>query len=131
MATFNVTSRSTTQPGDHAFNLDSPLADTLNVCASISLTAMGAGSRGALLAPTGAWTVNVDGKIFSENSVGIDLAAGNTAVSTINIRGEVGGEEAAIAVRSSAIIENSGKVVGTVNGIVIENGGRTPLRIPA
>ena len=26
--------------------------------------------------------------------------------------------------RSSANIENSGKVVGTVNGIVIENGGR-------
>ena len=116
--------RLTTQPGDHAFNLDSPLADTLNVSASTGLTAMGAGSRGALLAPTGAWTVNLDGKIFSENSVGIDLAAGNTAVSTINIRGGVGGEEAAIAVRSSAIIENSGKVVGTVNGIVIENGGR-------
>ena len=90
MATFNVASRSTTQPGDHAFNLDSPLADTLNVSASISLTAMGEGSRGALLAPTGAWTVNLDGTIFSENSVGIDLAAGNTAVSTINIGGSRG-----------------------------------------
>ena len=123
MATFNVTSRSTTQPGDHAFNLDSALADTLNVGSSVSLTAMGAGSRGALLAPTGAWTVNVDGKIFSENSIGIDLAAGNTAFSTINIRGTVGGEEAAIAVRSSAEIVNSGKVVGTVNGVAIQNGG--------
>ena len=31
MAIFNVTSRSTTQPGDHAFDSDSALADTLNV----------------------------------------------------------------------------------------------------
>ena len=124
MAIFNITSTSTTQPGDHAFDLDSPQADTLNVLSGVSLTAAGEGSRGALLGRNGAWTVNLEGTIVAENSVGIDLAAGNTAVSTINIRrGTVMGEEAAIAVRSSANIENSGRVVGTVNGIVIENGG--------
>lgn len=123
MAIFNVTSRSTTQPGDHAFNSDSALADTLNVGSGVSLTTTGAGSRGALLAPTGAWTVNVDGRIFSENSIGLDLAAGNTASSTIKNSGTVEGEEAAIAVRSSAEIVNSGKVVGTVNGVTIHNGG--------
>lgn len=124
MAIFKFTWASsvfTTLAGDHAFDSDSSGADTLIVGSGATLSATGVGSKGAFLANTGAWTVTINGTIVSQQGKGIELAAGNTAVSTIAIGadGIVEGQSA-IELNSSAIVDNAGVISGS---IVIANAG--------
>src|SRR5690242_13253738 len=93
-----ATSVLTTGANVHAFSSDSINPDSLTVDSSAYLIATGTGADGALLAKTGAWTVTVNGVIFSKQAIGIDIAAGNAATSTITISadGEVGGATAGI-----------------------------------
>ena len=109
----SATSVLTTANADNAFDNDSAVADTLIVDVGAFLIAQGSNADGALLANTGAWTVTVNGSIFSQQSAGIDLASGNAAASTITIGtdGEVGGATG-IAAFSSATINNSGLIAG-------------------
>jgi hypothetical protein len=72
----------------NAFDSDSPGADTLIVDPGAFLISVF--GNGAVLAPTGAWTVTVNGSVVSQDHVGIDLAAGNAAISTINIGADGG-----------------------------------------
>jgi hypothetical protein len=113
----------------HAFDSDSAGPDTLIVDPGAFLISVFA--DGAFLAPTGAWTVNVNGVIASpQTSVGIDLAAGNTAVSTINIGvdGGVQGQAAGIFLGSPAKINNAGTIVASGEaGIEIANSGTNPI----
>jgi Ca2+-binding RTX toxin-like protein len=108
----------------NAFDSDSAGADTLIVDPGAYLISVN--GFGALLAPTGAWTVSVNGSIVSQNSFGIFLEAGNSAVSTIKIgvNGEVQGAgggilPAGIVAESSANINN----FGLINGAIGLSGG--------
>src|SRR3954470_11353186 len=97
--------------GEIAFTDDSLGPDTLIVDAGAYLTATGFDAPGARLASTGAWSVTVNGSIFSEQSWGMVLVASNPAVSTItlNADGEVGGSGGILA-ESAAIIRNFGVI---------------------
>jgi Peptidase M10 serralysin C terminal/RTX calcium-binding nonapeptide repeat (4 copies) len=113
-----------------AFNGDTAGADTLIVDPGAYLISVP--GIGAVLAPTGAWTVMVNGSIVSQNSFGISLEAGNAAVSTIKIglNGEVQGEAFSVGMRllSSANINNAGTIDGAIqlgDGVFsITNSGR-------
>jgi hypothetical protein len=102
----------------NAFGSDSAGADTLIVDPNAFLISLF--GNGAFLAPTGAWTVNVNGSVVSQSDAGIRLEAGNTAVSTIKIGvdGEVQGGLYGILVESSANIINAGEISGGV-GILL------------
>jgi serralysin len=104
---------------------DTPGADTLIVDPGAFLISIAAGSAGAFLANTGAWTVTVNGSIVSQNLFGILLQAGNSALSTIKIgvNGEVSGASAGVLLASSANINNAGEISGTTFGIEIESSG--------
>lgn len=113
-----------------AFSLDSVLGDTLIVDAGAFLISNdpSAGSAGADLANTGAWTAAVNGIVIGTN--GIVLAAGNPATSTITVgaAGTVSGAgNHGIAARSSVAINNSGSITGAVNGISIEGGAASSV----
>ena len=128
MSTFKITAATsvfTTTAGDHAFDSDTIAADSLTVDPGAFLTATGTGADGALLANTLAWTVSVNGSIFSQQAAGIELAAGNTKASSITVSadGEVGGGTFGIDAASSASIKNAGTVNGTDTGIKITNAG--------
>jgi Ca2+-binding RTX toxin-like protein len=124
MAIFHITpatSRFTSNPGENALGPpadDTPGADTLIVDPGAYLISVNV--NGAFLANTGAWTVTVNGSIVSQNSLGIALNFGNTAVSTIKIGvdGEVQGGNAML-LGSSANINNAGVIAGS-NGFAIE-----------
>jgi Ca2+-binding RTX toxin-like protein len=131
MAIFKITPTTsvfTTVPGDNAFDLDTPSADTLIVDPGAFLINPTISGNGAVLAATGAWTVTVNGSIFSQFGAGIRLDAGNPAVSAINIGvgGSVHGSDG-IVLDSSAVINNAGTIVspsvGGEFGILIRNGG--------
>jgi Ca2+-binding RTX toxin-like protein len=132
MALFRITSAKSVfndlapLPGidPNAFDSDTAGADTLIVDPGAYLISVF--GNGAFLANTGAWTVNVNGLVVSQNSFGIFLEAGNAAVSTIKIGvdGEVQGTgggflPAAIVAESSANINNS----GLINGAIALSGG--------
>lgn len=113
-----------------AFALDSVLADTLIVDAGSFLISNdpAAGSAGADLANTGAWAAAINGIVIGTN--GIVLAAGNTATSTIAVgktASVTGADNHGIAARSSVAINNSGSIVGTVNGVSIEGGAANSI----
>jgi Ca2+-binding RTX toxin-like protein len=122
MAIFKITpATSVFVPIGSAFVSDTPGADALIVDPSAYLITTTPGSFGAFLANTGAWTVTVNGSIVSQSDVGIFLAAGNAAVSTIKIgvNGEVQGAgggilPAGIVAESSANINNSGLINGAI-----------------
>jgi len=108
-----------------AFSLNSGGADSLIVGKDAFLIATGSGlSVGAFLANDGPWTVTVNGTIVSKQTTGIELGAGNAAVSTITIgaTGEVGGSFG-IALLSSAIVKNAGTVGGDNHGILMGGAG--------
>jgi hypothetical protein len=124
MAIFKITPSTsvfTAFPGP-AFNSDTSGADTLIVDSAAFLIAVN--GDGAFLANTGAWTVNVNGSIVSQSTVGIHLQAGNVAVSTISIgaNGQVQGD---IGVRldSPANIHNAGQISGAI--VLASNGTYT------
>jgi Ca2+-binding RTX toxin-like protein len=103
----------------NAFDSDSPGADSLIVDPGAHL--ISAGGSGAYLNFTGAWSVNVNGSIFSSGP-GILLEATNPGISTINIG--VDGEVTGIWLRSSANINNAGIIAATSGfAIQIENAG--------
>jgi Peptidase M10 serralysin C terminal/RTX calcium-binding nonapeptide repeat (4 copies) len=110
-----------------AFNRDTAGADTLIVDPGAYLISVP--GNGAVLAPTGAWTVNVNGSIVSLalNNFGISLEAGNTGVSTINIGvdGEVQGNSAGIFANSSANINNAGLISSPIRAIILGVGTHT------
>lgn len=88
MTIFRITpdaSVHTTADFSSAFNSDSPGADTLIVDSNAFLVAEGNVGKGAFLGNKGAWTVIVNGSIFSRQAVGLVLAPSNAAVSTITI----------------------------------------------
>lgn len=127
MATFKITSATSVYTGgfaDQAFGEDTAGADTLVVDPSAYLIANGAFSFGAALAATGAWKVTVNGSI-SGDLAGIALFSGNTASSTITIGadGQVGGVQFAVLAASSAVIKNSGVIIGAFDGIAIQTAG--------
>jgi len=98
---------------------DTPGADTLIVDPGAFLIGNGIGAVGAELATTGAWTVTVNGSIFSQRSIGVLFTIGNPAISTITIgaEGTVGGGEIGIS-GSGVTIKNSG-VIFSGNGDAI------------
>ena len=88
MTTFRFTPTSnahTTGTGVHAFESDSPGADTLIVDANAYVRADGANAFGALLHNTKAWKVQVDGLIHSQQSLGVGIDSNNIATSTISV----------------------------------------------
>jgi hypothetical protein len=94
----------------NAFDSDTAGADTLIVDPNAFLI-----SRfgiGAYLAPTGPWTVAVNGSVISQNNVGLLLEAGNTTVSTIKIGvdGGVQGGLEGIRLASSGNVNNAGQI---------------------
>jgi hypothetical protein len=108
-----------------AFSSDSAAADTLTVDVGAYLISSdaSAGSAGALLGSVDAWTATINGVVFGAD--GINVAVGNAAVSTITV-GATGNVTASvrngIVTNSSAVISNSGTIVGVLNGISIEGG---------
>lgn len=118
MTAYRVTPASsvyTNAPGGHAFGGDSPGADSLTVDADAFLVAAGGfNAYGALLANTGAWTVNVNGSIVSPYDAGLALSPGNPGVSTITVgaEGSIGGEYG-MFVNSAASVQNAGAISGT------------------
>lgn len=128
MAIFNITpqnSRLTTQFGVHAFDADTPQADTLNVLAGAFLRTQGFNARGALLGPNGAWTVNIEGRVISDNSIGIELAGPAATINSsmaIGAQGVVQGVTGILAGRNVSIV-NDGRISGSENGIAFENAG--------
>ena len=132
MAIFHITPAKSVfkDDGTNAFEGDNPGPDTLIVDPDAYLISTNFGN-GALLAATGAWTVNLNGSIVSQNHVGIVLAAGNPAVSTINI-GVNGGVHGAtgISVGSPANINNAGTIdaegiMGGVGILISDSGTNT------
>src|SRR5262245_31710016 len=103
--------------GTNAFDGDNSGPDTLIVDPGAFLISTNGG--GASLAPTGVWTVTLNGSIISLIGSGIFLDAGISAISTINIGvdGEVQGGTAAIVLGSSANINNAGQISGFVGGV--------------
>jgi hypothetical protein len=129
MAIFKITpSTSRFNSAGNAFGPptdDTPGPDTLIVDPGAYLISVD--GHGAQLAPTGAWTVNVNGSIVSQSQSGIVLDAGNAALSiiTIGVDGEVQGRTG-INVLSSANISNAGAIGGQGSGgvgILINNAG--------
>jgi hypothetical protein len=126
MTAFNITDTTSvlvTTANTNAFNGDSAGADSLTVGAAAYLIATGSGvSRGALLAPTGAWKVTVNGTIVSKNWEALILDGGNTANSTITVGadGELGGgiNSYGLVMYSAATVKNAGTINGA-NGISI------------
>jgi hypothetical protein len=80
---YEITRAKSKSTSGDAFASDTPDADTLIVDPGAFL--ISSNGNGANLAATFAWTVTVNGLIVSQNGVGIDLAAGNVAGSTITI----------------------------------------------
>src|SRR5262245_59850794 len=116
MAIFKITPTTSRFVSLDAFGLptdDTPGADTLIVDPGAFLISANGG--GAFLAPTGAWTVIVNGSIFSQASFGIRLDAGNAALSSISIgvEGEVAGI-AGLVLASSANVNNAGVIAGGI-----------------
>jgi serralysin len=125
MEIFRITPTTSVFASGTAFSSDSPGADTLIVEPGAFLVSTG--FRGASLAPTGAWTVTVNGSIVSATDAGILLGTG-VSVSTIKIGvdGEVQGATAGIILSSSANLNNAGTVAAEAvggSGIQISNGG--------
>jgi hypothetical protein len=120
MAIFKVTPASSVFIVDasftDAFNSDTTSPDTLIVDPGAFLIAANFGN-GASLAPTGAWTVTVNGSIVSTIGVGIVVDSLNAAVSTIKIGvdGEVQGFDG-IILGSAANINNAGTINSTAAG---------------
>jgi hypothetical protein len=128
MAIFNIspqTSALTTANGDHAFDNDTAQADTLNVLTGAFLRTEGLNARGALLGATGAWRVNVEGRVISEQSIGIELAGPASTINSsmlVATQGVVAGVTGILAGRNVSI-RNDGRIVGTENGIALDNAG--------
>jgi hypothetical protein len=119
MAIFRIKPADSVFTTTNAFDMDSPGApDTLIVDPGAFMISTGA--NGAYLAPTGAWTVSVNGAIVSQGGVGIWLDTGNAAVSTIKIGvdGEVQGAFG-IQLLSSANLNNAG-IIESTNGFAIQ-----------
>jgi hypothetical protein len=130
MAIFTITpagSVLTTGAADPAFDSDTAASDKLVVQDGAFLMATGAGSSAAVLAPTGLWNVSVKGTITSQDAAGIDLEAGNTGISFIDIFDDaaVGGKTAIqIGADTAADILTSGTVFGTDIGISTDGDAR-------
>lgn len=117
-----ATSFFTDKAGDHAFDLDSAGADTLTIDQDAYVIALGTGAAGALLAATGAWTVNVNGGLFSDQAEGLILAAGNAAISkiTVGVNGGVEGDTKGISAQSAVTIVNAGSIYSDLIAISLE-----------
>jgi Ca2+-binding RTX toxin-like protein len=102
----------------NAFDSDSAGADTLIVNPGAFLISRF--GNGAFLAPTGAWTVAVNGSVISQTNVGLLLAGGNTTVSTIKIGvdGGVQGGLQGIQLASAGNVNNAG-LISSSGGIAI------------
>lgn len=131
MALFRITpSKSvfTHLVGDNAFDGDSAGRDQLVVDPGAFLITTGRDAHAALLAPTGAWSVTIDGSVVSDQYFGIVLEAGNAESSTITIglEGEISGSLPALHLLSSATVVNHG-LIGSAGassgGIRIEGEG--------
>ena len=124
------TSVVTSLMGDHAFEGDSAGADQLIVDSGAFLVTTGLYADAALLGPTGAWSVTVNGSVVSDEYYGLVLESGNAASSTITIgaEGEVSGQTAALSLRSSATVTNHG-LIGTsgLTGIDIAGAGQRTI----
>lgn len=113
----------------HAFDDDDGGPDSLVVDTGAYLAALGAAAFGAFLANTGAWTVTINGSVYSDLEAGIVLGSGNTGVSTITVgaTGEVGGANRGILLGSSGNIKNAGVIsaweTGS-SGIQFSGGGQ-------
>jgi hypothetical protein len=122
VATFKITpqtSRFTFTDGDPAFNSGTSLADSLTVDDGAYLIALGNNAVAADLDAQGAWSVTVNGAVFSDQGYALWLRPGNSKSSTIKVgaTGEVG----RIALDSSATLNNAGSII---SGLAIEfNGG--------
>ncbi len=108
-----------------AFDADTNSADSLIVDQDAFLITDGNQPAVDLVA-TGAWTVTVNGSVFSSGGAGIQLFPGNTAVSKIKIGidGEVYGHSGgpAIALDSAASITNAGRIVDDTYAVFVTNG---------
>jgi hypothetical protein len=130
MAIFHITnanSVTTNTNGEHAFDSDTPGADSLIVDAGAYLAAGGAGGIGALLAATKGWKVIVNGSISSDTSNGMLLGStiSNSTI-TIGVSGEVTGT-VGIGAESPVAINNAGSIIGGMWGINLADAGRLTL----
>jgi len=123
MTTYKITVLDSRFSGTIAFDDHSSGADGLTVDDGAYLSAFG---DAVDLDSLGAWTVAINGDVYSYSAYGIWLKPGNAASSTITIgaSGEVGSNSTfGMEVDSSATIKNAGTISGT-KAIVI-NGGTT------
>lgn len=128
MTAFTITPGTSVFGTGTAFSGDSAGADSLTVQANAFLITEGAFAA-ASLAPTGAWSVNVQGNIVSGGGAGLLLRQANTGVSSITVgaSGSIGGSRAAIEAASAATIINEGTLVANATSAGA-NGGAIVLR---
>jgi serralysin len=112
--------------GDNAFDDDSAGPDSLIVNFGAFLVTEGALAFGAYLNNSDAWSVTVNGSIFSKQWIGIELLSANSTV-TIGREGEVFGGSSGIHVASSATIHNAGVISGSARGIDLEGAGTVTI----
>ena len=114
--------------GTAAFSDDKAGADSLIVDTSAFLISLATNGRGANLANTKAWTVTINGSVFSDDAEGLFLAADNAEKSAITINGSVRGDEHGIFAGSKVDIVNDGDIFGEKNGITLTDSA--PIRSP-
>lgn len=127
-----ATSVRTTTTLAHGFESGGPGADTLIVDANGFLRTEGPSAFGAKLAGTGAWTVQVQGSIVSEDSIGISLLPSGPAVSSITVGavGKVGGSGLGIAAFGPVTVENQRVITensGGGSGIYLAGAGTSTI----
>jgi hypothetical protein len=126
MAIYQITTANsvlTTASSDHAFESDTPVADTLIVEAGAYLKATGTHAFGAYLDRTLAWTVKVDGLIHSESGVALYVEYNNLQGSSVSASVGSAGViySGDTAVFNSANLTNDGMVYGVRYGIYAAN----------